>query len=185
MTFKISGNLNLDSRVIVLNESDWSVESNTEESAGVYEIEVADNSNARSIICITDAWRLRGYGNVTPEEVGLNGWVQILDNTYWSSAKGVTWDGTKWSCPVNLVHLYPIGGWEVGARPTKLRVTYTSSLVFDISVIDTNSDTIASYAACPSTTEIDITFGSYNIYMLQLYYDGAATVEVYNIEFYF
>ena len=32
MSYKISGNISEDARIIIINESDWSIESNTQES---------------------------------------------------------------------------------------------------------------------------------------------------------
>jgi len=38
MPYKISGTLSDASRVIIIKESDWSIESNTNESVGAYEV---------------------------------------------------------------------------------------------------------------------------------------------------
>jgi hypothetical protein len=38
MPYKISGSLSDDARIIVIKESDWSIESNTSESSGSYEL---------------------------------------------------------------------------------------------------------------------------------------------------
>jgi len=70
MPYKISGTLSDAARIIIIKESDWSIESNTTESVGAYEIDslvsaaklvAARKSDGESLV----------YGNVTPEYYAL------------------------------------------------------------------------------------------------------------------
>ena len=45
MPYKISGTLSDAARIIVLKESDWSIESNTEESGASYEVDSLVSGN--------------------------------------------------------------------------------------------------------------------------------------------
>lgn len=54
----------------------------------------------------------------------LVGWVEFFDNTYWSNKSNFTWDGDSWVATTDG-KLQPIGGWNVGLRPTYYRLTYT------------------------------------------------------------
>lgn len=65
MAYKISGTLSEDSRVIIVNESDWSVESNTQESSGSYEILSLASGTKTVIARANDGYSL-GFGNVVP-----------------------------------------------------------------------------------------------------------------------
>ena len=67
MPYKISGTLSEQLRIIIVKESDWSVESNTEESSGSYEINSLV-SGTKSVIIRTNEGEVLGYGNITPEE---------------------------------------------------------------------------------------------------------------------
>lgn len=63
MPYKISGTLNDSARILVLKESDWSVESNSLESVGDYEIESLV-SGTKTVVAINSAGEIVGYGNV-------------------------------------------------------------------------------------------------------------------------
>ena len=65
MSYKISGTLNESARILVLKESDWSIESNVEKSAGDYEIENLV-SGTKTVVAIDDSGEVVGYGNVSP-----------------------------------------------------------------------------------------------------------------------
>jgi len=69
MAYKISGTLNESARILVLKESDWSIESNVEKSAGDYEV---DNlvSGTKTVVAIDGAGEVVGYGSVSPEYYG-------------------------------------------------------------------------------------------------------------------
>jgi len=62
---KISGNLSESARIIVVDESVWSVESNTQKPTGQFEI-TGLNSNKKMIIARAGSGKCLGYGNVTP-----------------------------------------------------------------------------------------------------------------------
>ena len=66
MAYKISGTLNESARILVLKESDWSIESNVEKSAGSYEIKSLV-SGTKTVVAIDDSGEVVGYGSVTPE----------------------------------------------------------------------------------------------------------------------
>ena len=67
---KISGNISNDSRIIVVKETDWVVESNTNKTAGAFEITGLDFSK-KTVIARATSGECAGYGDVTPvtEEV--------------------------------------------------------------------------------------------------------------------
>jgi len=69
MAYKISGTLNESARILVLKESDWSIESNVERSAGDYEIENLV-SGTKTIVAIDGNGEVVGYGMVSPEFYG-------------------------------------------------------------------------------------------------------------------
>jgi hypothetical protein len=64
--YEISGTKSETARIIVFDESDWSIESNTVVSgSGVYEIDMYD-TNTRTVIAKSNSGELLGYGNITP-----------------------------------------------------------------------------------------------------------------------
>jgi hypothetical protein len=65
MAYKISGNLGEDGRIIIVDETDWSIETNQELSAGAYEITNLSNT-AKSVVARTASGKVVAYGNVTP-----------------------------------------------------------------------------------------------------------------------
>ena len=67
---KISGNISADARLIVVKETDWVVESNTNKTAGAFEITGLD-SGKKTVIARATSGECAGYGDVTPvtEEV--------------------------------------------------------------------------------------------------------------------
>jgi len=71
MSYKISGTLNESARILVLKESDWSIESNIERSAGDYEIENLV-SGTKTVVAIDNSGEIVGYGGVSPKEC-ING----------------------------------------------------------------------------------------------------------------
>ena len=75
MPYKISGTLYDSARIIVIKESDWSIESNTEESSGEYEVGELE-SGYKWIISRKSDGEAIGYGLVTPIE-----YVGIWDRT--------------------------------------------------------------------------------------------------------
>ena len=70
----LSGLNNKDGRLIIIKESDWSVEINdvlTASPDAPYEREVSD-SGARLVVFILDDGEVKTYGNVTPSETSIN-----------------------------------------------------------------------------------------------------------------
>ena len=65
MPYKISGTLENASRVIIIKESDWTVESNTEESVGVYEVDSLE-SGTKTVIARDSVGEVLGFGSVSP-----------------------------------------------------------------------------------------------------------------------
>jgi len=87
MPYKISGTKSETARVIILKESDWSIESNTVISgSGSYEVEGLDSSD-KSIIARTNDGEVISYGAVTGEEyspgargIFASGWNQSVNH---------------------------------------------------------------------------------------------------------
>ena len=67
MPYKISGTLYDAARIIVIKESDWSIESNTEESSGAYEVDGLE-SGYKWVLARKLNGEVRGYGYVSPIE---------------------------------------------------------------------------------------------------------------------
>jgi len=67
MPYKISGTLSDAARIIVIKESDWSIESNTEKPTGAYEI-LELESGAKLVCARKSDGESLGYGNITPKE---------------------------------------------------------------------------------------------------------------------
>ena len=112
-------------------------------------------------------------------------WVQKLDNTFWEPVGGYgAWDGTKWvdTGPSNIV-LAAIGTWANGYRPTKVRITYTSSedepMIF---LVEALSTTIGGGGGPPIPAVGDITFVGENIASLNMVIPFGV-INVTNIEF--
>ena len=75
MPYKISGTKSHTARIIVLKESDWSIESNTVVSgSGAYEIDSLVSGTKAILSRNSDGW-VKGYGNVIGE--------------YYASSRGV------------------------------------------------------------------------------------------------
>jgi len=66
MPYKISGTTDA-ARIIIIEESGWTVESNTNESSGAYEVDSLDSSNKLVIARKSDG-EVIAYGNVSGEE---------------------------------------------------------------------------------------------------------------------
>jgi hypothetical protein len=66
MPYKISGNVASESRILVIKETDYSIESSTVET-GAYEIESLDDSNKLILARNVSTGEAEGYGLITPE----------------------------------------------------------------------------------------------------------------------
>ena len=85
MAYKVSGNLGEDSRIIVIDESDWSVESSTTETAGTYSIETLE-AGKKTVIARKASGEGSMYGNVDAIKIpGYDEFEGPLDTTS-------TWD---------------------------------------------------------------------------------------------
>jgi hypothetical protein len=130
------------------------------------------------------------------------GWVTKLDNTFWAATSGATtWDGTKWTNIDNIGAHYAlnaIGGWNVGYRPTQMRLTLSigsaQSVAFHLYTTDVDQlDTSGSPAALTTTPTqfvFDLDFTPVGIDVMDMtdlwMFAGVdpATVHIHNIEFF-
>lgn len=69
--YKISGNLSENARIIIIKQSDWSVESNTEEASGTYEKDPVSN-DTKLVVALKSNGDAQAYGNVTPVSYEYN-----------------------------------------------------------------------------------------------------------------
>lgn len=67
MPYKISGTLEEAARIIIIKESDWSIEANSEESSGAYEVGSLA-AGYKWIIARKSDGEAVGYGLITPVE---------------------------------------------------------------------------------------------------------------------
>jgi hypothetical protein len=126
------------------------------------------------------------------------GWVSYFDNTIWNEgwAQG-TWTGSQWDAAAAKsgygLGLFPLtsvlppvsggGGWEVGFRPTKVRVTHNASGSANfLEMTDTDYNVVLSVGSYISLTEVDITWGSADDW--QLFMGDGSAFSVTNIEFF-
>jgi hypothetical protein len=68
---KISGNISAGARIIIINESDWVVESNTTETGGAFEIDGL-SSGSKMVISRAASGESTGYGNVNAIDLVVN-----------------------------------------------------------------------------------------------------------------
>jgi hypothetical protein len=66
MPYRLKGYVNLPSKILIMSDSNFSVENVEEFSAGNWEILVANN-NKRIAIARNNNGDVEGYGNITPE----------------------------------------------------------------------------------------------------------------------
>ena len=73
MPYKISGSKSETARIIILKESDWSIEANTIVSgSGNYEIEELESGNKLILARNNDGW-VEGFGTVASVEYAAPG----------------------------------------------------------------------------------------------------------------
>ena len=129
------------------------------------------------------------YTVLSEEGTPTQHWFEHFDNSDWTAALG-TWDTDHWdSADVTVWHILQVvvsGTWRDSYRPTKMRITYTGEPIVSITLTDSDSQPIGEYggAGYISGTEIDLTFGSYDIVGLTCLTDSRAAFVVTNIEFY-
>lgn len=126
----ISGLNNKAGKVIVIDESDWSVEANEDVTAqpdNGYEITVA--AGQKLVVFRQSTGEIEAYGNVTAYEPPLGYDPLYYDDSYWENY-GETWqaqfvDG-EWVSGLYSynIELRPIGSWAIGFRPTSVRIYY-------------------------------------------------------------
>jgi alpha-tubulin suppressor-like RCC1 family protein len=101
MAYKISGVKSETARVMVLKESDWSIESNTVISgSGAYSIEDLE-SGKKTTLAITGEDEVIAYGNISPMSTSaakLWSW----GNNYWYGELGLGDSGNRYSSPVQV-----------------------------------------------------------------------------------
>jgi len=77
MPYKVAGTLSEAARLIVLKESDWSIEHSADTAAGAYSVDVSDDADrlvfARSA---ADGWTI-GWGAVTPIEYTVGNFLDL------------------------------------------------------------------------------------------------------------
>jgi len=80
MPYKISGTKSETARVMVLKESDWSIESNTVISgSGAYEVDGLE-TGAKTTLALTEEGEFIGFGGITPIESG----EAVVPKSLWS-----------------------------------------------------------------------------------------------------
>jgi hypothetical protein len=151
----ISGLNNEDGKLIIINESDWTVEVNEDISASPdtgYEKVVI--SGTKLVAFRRSTGEITAYGNVLPSETSISGsggsggpgeitWYEATSDAYWESDyiemgetiyfatySGGAWVANALEAPLDaMVSLIVKSGttWAEGFRPTKMRITHTAS----------------------------------------------------------
>ena len=148
----IEGLNNKDGRLVIINESDWSVEHNellTADPDNGYEVSVA--SGTKTVVYRLSTGEIEAYGNVTPKADPIpDTWYSAFDNTYFEAGDEYvnTGEGYEYVPMVEWVSDGEGGGywrtlagswghraridvkadttWAVDFRPTKVRITHTA-----------------------------------------------------------
>jgi len=82
MPYRIKGELSENSRVVILKESDWSIDYNADVDAGVYSIDVDDDSDRLTFArMLSNGWTI-GYGAVTPESYTVGNFLDLGTGDY-------------------------------------------------------------------------------------------------------
>ena len=132
----------------------------------------------------------------------LDGWVSYFSDSYWEVVEGDlgTWNGSAWVSTQEegeddfTIQLSPVGDWEVGFRPTKMRVTHTHPaetyengfLLYNACIGGGCPDYIVEDANLLSLKEKDCFFDGYDIRLLDMISneEEAGSFTITNIEFY-
>ena len=181
MPYKISGAYSKTVRVIILQESDWSVEENSIVSGtGNYEFLDLVNSKKTIIARATDG-EVLSYGNVDPayySEAPAGEWKTFYTSTYWESHQGSLsepWQSNGWE-----VVLSTLGTWSHDYF-TKCRITFTGASPLLVTIRDyTGAIEYGRDEAYVSGAEIVL---STEDWFGRLYAEGGS-FEITNIEFY-
>jgi hypothetical protein len=182
----ISGLNNKAGKVIVIDESDWSVEANEDVTAQPddgYEITVT--AGQKLVVFRQSTGEIEAFGNITAADDPVTAqWYSVLDNTYWEATfPGISWDGSKWeNLTISAIVLDKLGTWVEGYEPTKVRVTCSGGGALQLYVQDGSSN-IVQEIPYTSGTEINITGQVSDIITLTLNADSTP-VQITNIEFF-
>lgn len=185
----ISGDLSDAARIIVVNEADWSVESNTTKSAGNFEI-TGLASSSKTIISRASSGECLGFGNITPTTP--NPWQSIFDNTKWQASSG-SWSGTAWVSENSGWSQWLTLGiksgetWNVGYRPTKVRATLSpTGSTYIFSGWDVYFSARWDTTTYTNLVELDITWGSQDLVQVNLEISGGGAPQftLSNLEWY-
>lgn len=132
MGYKISGMTTENARIIIVKESDWSIEKNQEVSNGGYDITGLTN-DSKTIIARAANGHSIGYGNVTPEFYTsvptipfTDEFTQIDSNTWDSFVNGENGSATIENNKLRL--------WANGTTSVRMSFKYKLSGDFDIQV---------------------------------------------------
>jgi len=148
MPYKISGELSDVARIIVIKESDWGIESNTNESSGIYNITSLTNTDKWIVSRKSDGETIT-FGNVTPVGYGDRGVftagqadgtpVNVMAYITISSAGNATDFGDmaviRWNCPGGTSNSFNDRGLFAGGYGPSL------SNIIDYITISTTGDT--------------------------------------------
>jgi hypothetical protein len=77
MPYKISGILSDNARIVIIKESGWSIESNTNESSGSYSVDGLETGKKLVLARKSDG-EVLAYGNVDPVEYGPDAETKLL-----------------------------------------------------------------------------------------------------------
>lgn len=115
----------------------------------------------------------------------FNPYVTYFDNSYWSSLIG-SWDGLEWDDETSYFYATPLGGWEIGFRPYKIKLTLYSAVsqLITLEVQDTSFDALCAGSFVVNgltTVEYNLAFGN-DINLLYLIGDGSS-FSIRNIQF--
>ena len=168
--YKVGGSVtgDNDARIIIINESDWSVEKNVLASGiGVYE-EIVSSGN-KTIISRDSEGKVKGYSSVSPVSSHIAEWESKFDNNYWEGWYGdagdTEWTGSAWKSAswYYEIHLKVIGTWAANYRPTKVKLTLSKDISGpdQVFVRDNASNIIGSSSSgYISGSEINLSFAS-------------------------
>ena len=134
------------------------------------------------------------------ESAGPASWVSYFDDTIWDQVFATgTWTGSQWDSGIgrgstNRIWISPLnsvyspvsgaGGWEVGFRPTKIRITYDTGIPVSVAMSD-NLTSIASVNPYNSGDEITIAWATQDLWSLSLTNTGTnPPFSITNIEFF-
>lgn len=77
MPYRVRGTLSDAARLIILKESDWSIDYSGYVTAGTYSVDVDDDSTRLAFARENDAGWTIGWGNITPEEYIVGNFLDL------------------------------------------------------------------------------------------------------------